>query len=126
MVGGKKHQFSMGTYRFKPDGSADRVPASVHQQRLGAQHNDAGDQFGGTANGAPIFFGGIPATAYPEKARGMTAKKINVVDTCHTITPNFRQVDVFGGYTAACGSASFTVMLCRSVSKARPWSASPQ
>ena len=32
------------------------------------------------------------------------AKKINVVDTCHTITPNFRQVDVFGGYTAAAGS----------------------
>jgi hypothetical protein len=35
----------------------------------------------------------------------MTAKKINVVDTVHTITPNFRQVDVFGGYTAACGSS---------------------
>ncbi len=35
----------------------------------------------------------------------MTAKKINVEDKVHTITPNFRQVDVFGGYTAAAGSA---------------------
>jgi len=37
--------------------------------------------------------------------RVMSAKKINVEDKCHTITPNFRQVDVFGGYTAAAGSA---------------------
>ena len=33
----------------------------------------------------------------------MTAKKINVEDMSHAITPNFRQVDVFGGYTAAAG-----------------------
>jgi len=32
-------------------------------------------------------------------------KKINVQDKCHPITPNFRQVDVFGGYTAAAGCA---------------------
>ncbi|MDP1587567.1 MAG: c-type cytochrome, partial [Prosthecobacter sp.] len=105
LVGGKKQQFSMGTYRFKPDGSAIEFLHQFTNNAWGHSTNDAGDQFGGTANGAPLFFGGIPATAYPEKARGMTAKKINVVETCHTITPNFRQVDVFGGYTAACGSS---------------------
>jgi len=105
MVGGKKQEFSMGTYRFKPDGSAIEFLHQFTNNAWAHSTNDAGDQFGGTANGAPIFFGGIPATAYPEKARGMTAKKINVVETCHTITPNFRQVDVFGGYTAACGSS---------------------
>ncbi len=103
-VGGKKQQFSMGTYRFKPDGSALEFLHQFTNNAWGHSTNDAGDQFGGTANGAPIFFGGIPATVYPEGARGMTAKKINVVDTCHSITPNFRQVDVFGGYTAAAGS----------------------
>ncbi|MCB1276222.1 PVC-type heme-binding CxxCH protein [Prosthecobacter sp.] len=103
-VGGKKYQFSMGTYRFKPDGSALEFLHQFTNNAWAHSTNDAGDQFGGTANGAPIFFGGIPATAYPEGSRGMTAKKINVVDTCHTITPNFRQVDVFGGYTAAAGS----------------------
>jgi putative membrane-bound dehydrogenase-like protein len=103
-VGGKKHQFAMGTYRFKPDGSAIEFLHQFTNNAWAHSFNDAGDQFGGTANGAPIFFGGIPATAYPEGSRGMTAKKINVVDTCHTITPNFRQVDVFGGYTAAAGS----------------------
>jgi putative membrane-bound dehydrogenase-like protein len=103
-VGGKQHQFAMGTYRFKADGSAIEFLHQFTNNAWGHSYNDAGDQFGGTANGAPIFFGGIPATAYPEGSRGMTAKKINVVDTCHTITPNFRQVDVFGGYTAAAGS----------------------
>lgn len=103
-VGGKKQQFSMGTYRFKPDGSALEFLHQFTNNAWGHSTNDAGDQFGGTANGAPLFFGGIPATAYAEGSRGMTAKKINVVDTCHTITPNFRQVDVFGGYTAAAGS----------------------
>jgi putative membrane-bound dehydrogenase-like protein len=103
-VGGKHHQFAMGTYRFKPDGSALEFLHQFTNNSWGHSTNDFGDQFGGTANGAPIFFGGIPATAYGEGSRGMTAKKINVVDTCHTITPNFRQVDVFGGYTAAAGS----------------------
>jgi len=103
-VGGKKHQFAMGTYRFKPDGSALEFLHQFTNNAWGHSTNDAGDQFGGTANGAPLFFGGIPATAYDEGSRGMTAKKINVVNTCHTITPNFRQVDVFGGYTAAAGS----------------------
>lgn len=103
-VGGKQHQFAMGTYRFKPDGSALEFLHQFTNNAWGHSYNDAGDQFGGTANGAPLFFGGIPATAYGEGSRGMTAKKINVVDTCHTITPNFRQVDVFGGYTAAAGS----------------------
>lgn len=104
VVGGKKHQFAMGTYRFKPDGSALEFLHQFTNNAWAHSTNDAGDQFGGTANGAPLFYGGIPATAYSEKSRGMTAKKINVVDTVHTITPNFRQVDVFGGYTAACGS----------------------
>ncbi len=104
-VGGKKHQFAMGTYRFKSDGSAIEFLHQFTNNAWAHSTNDAGDQFGGTANGAPIFFGGIPATAYPEGSRGMTAKKINIVEACHTITPNFRQVDVFGGYTAAAGSS---------------------
>ena len=39
---------------------------------------------------------------YPDKS-GAVAKKINVVDLCHAITPNYRQVDVMGGYTSAAG-----------------------
>jgi len=59
----------MGTYRFKADGSALEFLHQFTNNAWGHSYNDAGDQFGGTANGAPIFFGGIPATAYPEGLR---------------------------------------------------------
>jgi putative membrane-bound dehydrogenase-like protein len=104
-VGGKSMRFAQGTYRFKADGSALEFLHQFSNNSWGQSANDAGDQFGGTANGAPIFYGGIPASAAPPGFRVTSAKKINVEERCHTITPNFRQVDVFAGYTAAAGSA---------------------
>jgi putative membrane-bound dehydrogenase-like protein len=104
-IGGRTLAFGQGTYRFKADGSALEFLHQFSNNSWGQSFNAAGDDFGGTANNAPIFFGGIPATAAPDGFRVMSAKKINVEDKVHTITPNFRQVDVFGGYTAACGSA---------------------
>ncbi len=104
-VGGVRRQFGQGTYRFKADGSALEFLHQFSNNSWGQSANAAGDQFGGTANNAPIFFGGIPATAVPAGLRVMTAKRINTQDLAHPITPNFRQVDVFGGYTAAAGSA---------------------
>ncbi len=104
MVAGKLQKFAMGTYRFRPDGSAIEFLHQFTNNSWAQSVNDAGDQFGGTANGAPIFFGGIPKTVVPDGINVQTAKKINVVDLAHAITPNFRQVDVFGGYTAAANS----------------------
>ena len=104
-VGGVEKQFAQGTYRFKADGSALEFLHQFTNNSWGQSANEFGDQFGGTANNAPIFFGGIPATIVPKGTRAMTAKRINTEDKTHTITPNFRQVDVMGGYTAAAGSA---------------------
>ncbi len=104
-VGGEPKRFTQGTYRFKADGSALEFLHQFSNNSWGHSANTAGDQFGGTANGAPLFYGGIPATHVPARMRVMTAKKINTEDNVHTITPNYRQVDVMGGYTAAAGSA---------------------
>ncbi|MBC7365265.1 MAG: glycosyl hydrolase, partial [Undibacterium sp.] len=104
-IGGVEKQFAQGTYRFKADGSALEFLHQFTNNTWGQSMNQFGDQFGGTANNAPIFFGGIPATIVPKGVRAMTAKRINTEDKDHTITPNFRQVDVMGGYTAAAGSA---------------------
>ena len=104
-IGGVEKQFAQGTYRFKADGSALEFLHQFTNNSWGQSANEFGDQFGGTANNAPIFFGGIPATIVPKGTRAMTAKRINTEDKNHTITPNFRQVDVMGGYTAAAGSA---------------------
>jgi putative membrane-bound dehydrogenase-like protein len=103
-VGGEKKNFAMGSYRFTADGSQLEFLHQFSNNTWGYGANAAGDSFGGTANNAPIFFGGIPATAWAKGSRGMSAKKINVVDKAHTITPNFRQVDVMGGWTAAAGA----------------------
>ncbi|MDB6172627.1 MAG: rane-bound dehydrogenase protein [Chthoniobacteraceae bacterium] len=105
VVGGKMHDFGMGTYRFKADGSTLEFLHQFSNNSWAQSINAAGDQFGGTANNAPIFYGGIPAGLAPAGMRLMTAKRINIEDKAHAITPNFRQVDVMGGYTAAAGSA---------------------
>lgn len=104
-LGGKNFEFAMGTYRFKADGSHIEFLHQFTNNSWAWSINEAGDQFGGTANGAPLFYGGIPAGAFPAGMHPMSAKKINLVDECHAITPNYRQVDVFHGYTAAAGSA---------------------
>jgi putative membrane-bound dehydrogenase-like protein len=104
-VGGREMRFAQGTYRFKADGSALEFLHQFTNNTWGQSANEFGDQFGGTANNAPIFFGGLPATIVPRGTRAMTGKRINTEDKNHTITPNFRQVDAFGGYTAAAGSA---------------------
>ena len=105
VVGGEERQFAMGTFRFRADGSALEFLHQFTNNSWGQSINEFGDDFGGTANNAPLFFGGLPATIAPKGMRAMTAKRINTEDRAHTITPNFRQVDVFGGYTAAAGSA---------------------
>lgn len=103
-VGGRDLNFAQGTYRLKADGSALEFLHQFTNNTWGQSANAAGDDFGGTANGAPIFFGGIPQTVVGKGLRIMTARKINLVEKAHTITPNFRQVDVMGGFTAAAGS----------------------
>jgi putative membrane-bound dehydrogenase-like protein len=104
-VGGKLLDFTMGTYRFKADGSALQFLHQFTNNAWAHSFNASGDDFGGTANGAPIFYGGIPAHLTPKGLKLMSAKRINVESKAHAITTNYRQVDVFGGYTAACGSA---------------------
>ena len=104
-IGGVEKQFAQGIYRFKADGSALEFLHQFTNNTWAQSVNQFGDAFGGTANNAPIFFGGIPATIVPKGVRAMTATRINTEDKDHTITPNFRQVDVMGGYTAAAGSA---------------------
>ena len=103
-LNGKNLEFRQGTYRFKADGSQIEFLHQFSNNTWGQGYNSAGDQFGGTANNAPIFYGGISHTAFGA-SKGMSAKKINVVSEAHPITENFRQVDVMGGYTAAAGAS---------------------
>jgi putative membrane-bound dehydrogenase-like protein len=106
-LGGEKHDFGMGVYRFKPDASSIEFLYQFNNNTWGLSFNSSGDVFGSTANNNPSFFGGLPQGIYGGTKR-MSAKMIADTPTFHPITPNVRQVDVFGGYTAAAGHALAT------------------
>ncbi len=98
-------RFGMGVYHFQPDGSGLAFLHQFNNNTWGLGFNDAGDVFGSTANNNPSFFCGIPATAFPPGVRGMSAKMVASSPDFHPITPNIRQVDAFGAYTAGAGHA---------------------
>jgi len=84
--------------------------AFLHQfnnNTWGLGFNSRGDVFGSTANNNPAFFAGFPVTAY-QGQRGLSALMIADDRSFHPITPNIRQVDAFGAYTAGAGYAFAT------------------
>jgi putative membrane-bound dehydrogenase-like protein len=106
-IGGEKHNFGMGVFRFKSDGSDIEFLHQFNNNTWGLGFNAAGDVFGSTANNNPTFYGGIPATVFGGDKK-MSAKMIADSPAFHPITPNIRQVDAFNAYTAGCGHAFAT------------------
>ncbi|MEM7603623.1 MAG: PVC-type heme-binding CxxCH protein, partial [Verrucomicrobiota bacterium] len=108
VVGNEPLGFSSGIFRFRPDGSKMEFLYQFNNNTWGLGLNEVGDIFGSTANSNPAFHGAIPATIYSEGRPGFSAEMIANDATFHPITPNIRQVDVFGGYTAGAGFAIAT------------------
>jgi uncharacterized protein len=104
-VGGAEKRFGMGVYRFAKDASSLEFLHQFNNNTWGLGFNEAGDVFGSTANNNPSFYCGIPATVFATGARGMSAKMVASTPKFHPITPNIRQVDAFGAYTAGAGHA---------------------
>ena len=102
-LGGQEHQFGSGIFRFRPDGSKIEFLHQFNNNTWGIGMNSAGDVFGSTANRNPAFFGGFPQTGYPEGKKAISAKMIADRAEFDPITPNIRQVDAFGQYTAGAG-----------------------
>lgn len=107
-VGGEKKQFGSGIFRMKPDGSELEFLHQFNNNTWGLGFNAAGDVFGSTANRNPAFFGGFPQSGFPEGTKGQSAKMIATRLEFDPITPNIRQVDAFGQYTAGAGYALAT------------------
>ena len=100
-------RFGSGIFNMNADGSEVTFLHQFNNNTWGLGFNSAGDAFGSTANRNPAFFGGFPATGY-QGDRGMSAKMIADKPEFHPITPNIRQVDAFGQYTAGAGYALAT------------------
>ncbi len=108
--------FRQGFWRFKlsntdpPKVTDVEFIRSTNNNTWGLGLSEDGLVFGSTANHNPSTYVPIP-NRYYEKVRGWAAPDIGTIaDTWkfNPITENIRQVDQFGGYTAAAGHALYT------------------
>lgn len=110
-IDGKPTQeFRQGFFRFKPDGSEVEFIRSTNNNTWGFGLSEEGIVFGSTANHNPSCYMPIP-NRYYESVRGWAPSVLGTIaDTYmfNPITDKIRQVDQFGGYTAAAGHALYT------------------
>lgn len=109
-VGGKNFQFRQGIYRIPRDfGDLERMTGTSNNT-WGLGFTEENDVFASTANNTHSVYMGIP-DSYFDSIRGMPAGGSSKIDghyAMHPITMNYRQVDVFGGFTAAAGHYFYT------------------
>ena len=109
-VGGEKHRFGQGFYRFKPDGSKLEFLRSTSNNSWGVGFSEEGHLFGSTANGNPSVHMAIP-NRYYESVRGWSSTVLGTIADStrfYPVTEKIRQVDYHGSFTAAAGHALYT------------------
>ncbi len=110
LVGGKKHKFGMGVFRFKPDGSEMEFVRSSNNNTWGLGLSEEGVVFGSTANRNASWHMAIPNRYYEQVQGGSAARMETIADSqaIFPITKKVRQVDQHGFYTAGAGHALYT------------------
>lgn len=109
-IGGERHSFRQGFYRFKPDGSKMEFVRNTNNNSWGVGISEEGVIFGSTANGCPSVYMPI-ANRYYEGVRGWSSRVLGSIaldNHFDPITKNVRQVDHHGGFTAGAGHALYT------------------
>ena len=116
-MNGTPMKFLQGIYRFKPDGSGFELMTNSTNNTWGLGFTETFDVFGSTANNDPSFYVAIPNRffeAVPDLASGVRTiggpgyQSAAQFYAAHYLTPYIRQVDVWGGYTAAAGHQFYT------------------
>src|SRR5438105_3150584 len=110
VVGGERHRFSQGFYRFRPDGSKMEFLRNTNNNSWGVGFSEEGILFGSTANGNPSVHLPIP-NRYYEAVRGWSSRVLHGIAgnaPIEPITDKVRQVDYHGHFTAGAGHALYT------------------
>ena len=111
-VGTKPIEFSMGIYNFKPDTKKVKqmeVLGRTSNNTWGLGFTEEFDVFASTANNTHSVFFGIPKRVLNKTNKDDPGtEKIDAHYGMHVVTKNLRQVDVFGGFTAAAGQSVYT------------------
>jgi len=108
-VGGTRHSFGMGVFRFRADGSALEFLQGTTNNTWGLGFTEEFDVLGSTANANPSFFMTFPDAHY--QAAGLQAPQTPRADDNPFFNPmsmDIRQVDLFDRYTSAAGHALYT------------------
>ena len=107
---GKDFQFRQGVYRFDTSYQNFEFLTNTSNNTWGLGVTEDNSVFASTANNTHSVFLGIPNDNFAD-VEGVTiqgSKKIDGHYDMQPITPNYRQVDVFGGFTAAAGHHFYT------------------
>jgi uncharacterized protein len=112
---GPQLKFGQAFFRFKtgindPNGPQLEWMTSTSNNTWGLGINEAGDIFGSTANNAHGWYMAIPHSHYqnPSYNTDNGSRSTDTHKDMKTITQKIRQVDVFGGFTAAAGHHFYT------------------
>ena len=107
---GTDFKFNQNVYRFNPKKSTFEVLTNTSNNTWGLGITEDNSLFASTANNTHSVYVGIPNSAM-NGIVGIPAQgslKIDGHYEMQAITPNVRQVDVFGGFTAAAGHHFYT------------------
>ncbi|NNE77392.1 MAG: dehydrogenase, partial [Pricia sp.] len=107
---GKEEKFRQGIYRFDSDLKDFEFLTGTSNNTWGLGITEDNSIFASTANNTHSVFMGIPNANFVD-VEGVSIQgslKIDGHYDMQPITPNYRQVDVFGGFTAAAGHHFYT------------------
>lgn len=102
-------KFGQAFFRFKPDGSKMEWMTTTSNNTWGFAFNETNDVFGSTANNSHGWYMAIPHRYF--NSANMIDNGSRSTDThrdMKPITEKVRQVDAFGGFTAAAGHNFYT------------------
>jgi putative membrane-bound dehydrogenase-like protein len=110
-IAGANRIFRQAVYRFKPDASSFELMTNTSNNTWGLGFTENNDVFASTANNTHSVFFGIPDKGV-KGVEGIPqlngSAKIDGHYAFHPSTDKVRQVDVFGGFTAAAGHNFYT------------------
>ncbi|GDX44092.1 hypothetical protein LBMAG23_10690 [Bacteroidota bacterium] len=102
-------KFYQAFFRFKPDGSQMEWMTSTSNNTWGFAFNETNDVFGSTANNSHGWYMAIPHRYFNSKNRIENgSRSTDTHRDMKPITEKVRQVDAFGGFTAAAGHNFYT------------------
>ena len=111
ILNGKSVRFAQGVYRFNSDGNNFEFLAPTSNNTWGLGFSEDNNVFISTANNTHSAYYSMPAKYMQRALSGNSIQAVQKIDghyDAHNMTPNSRQVDVIGGFTAAAGHHFYT------------------